>query len=39
MEYGPFRTKKPVNFGIGGEVWPDPSKPVIYRNIQIHIMR
>ncbi|MEN6301398.1 MAG: hypothetical protein ABFD96_01660 [Armatimonadia bacterium] len=31
-----FRFQGPHHVAIGGEVWPDPTKPVIYRNIQIH---
>lgn len=33
-EHG-IRGSGPHHAGIGGESWPDPSKPVIYRNIQI----
>ncbi len=33
-----FRFQGPHHVAIGGEVWPDPSKPVIYRHIQIHKM-
>lgn len=33
-----FRVKGSHYVGIGGEVWPNPTEPVIYRNIQIHKM-
>jgi len=31
-----FRSQSPHHVAIGGEVWPDAKKPVIYRHIQIH---
>lgn len=31
-----FRYEGPHRFAIGGEGWPDATKPVIYRHVQIH---
>lgn len=33
-----FRHKGPHYVALGGEVWPEPEQPVIYRNIEIHKM-
>jgi hypothetical protein len=32
------RAEGPHHFGLGGQSWPDPTKPVIYRNIRVHKM-
>ncbi|MCE5238771.1 hypothetical protein LLH23_09805 [bacterium] len=39
LTHDDFRLEGPHTVGIGGETYPDPRQPVIYRNIRIHKMK